>query len=80
PQPGEAARLLGRSTTEVLADRPAAALELARRYQAEAVLKGAGSQVAAPDGRLAVCSQGHPAMAGAGLGVVLSGITAALLA
>ncbi|MBF2928545.1 bifunctional ADP-dependent NAD(P)H-hydrate dehydratase/NAD(P)H-hydrate epimerase, partial [Pseudomonas aeruginosa] len=55
-------------------------LELARRYQAVVVLKGAGSLVAAPDGRLAVCSQGHPAMAGAGLGDVLSGITGALLA
>lgn len=80
PHPGEAARLLGRSTAEVQADRPAAALELARRYQAVVVLKGAGSLVAAPDGRLAVCSQGHPAMAGAGLGDVLSGITGALLA
>ncbi|MBF3024388.1 NAD(P)H-hydrate dehydratase, partial [Pseudomonas aeruginosa] len=80
PHPGEAARLLGRSTAEVQADRPAAALELARRYQAVVVLKGAGSLIAAPDGRLAVCSQGHPAMAGAGLGDVLSGITGALLA
>ncbi|EOU1350657.1 NAD(P)H-hydrate dehydratase [Pseudomonas aeruginosa] len=80
PHPGEAARLLGRSTTDVQADRPAAALELARRYQAVVVLKGAGSLVAAPDGRLSVCSQGHPAMAGAGLGDVLSGITGALLA
>ncbi|MEG7168133.1 NAD(P)H-hydrate dehydratase, partial [Pseudomonas aeruginosa] len=67
-------------TAEVQADRPAAALELACRYQAVVVLKGAGSLVAAPDGRLAVCSQGHPAMAGAGLGDVLSGITGALLA
>ena len=44
------------------------------------VLKGAGSLVAAPDGRLALCDRGHPAMAGAGLGDVLAGLIGALLA
>lgn len=80
PHPAEAARLLGISTAEVQADRPKAAHELAQRYQAVVVLKGAGSLVASPDGRLALCSHGHPAMAGAGLGDVLSGILGALLA
>ncbi|MCY1259449.1 Bifunctional NAD(P)H-hydrate repair enzyme Nnr [compost metagenome] len=80
PHPAEAARLLGRTTAEVQADRPAAVRELAARYNAVAVLKGVGSLVAAPDGRLALCSHGHPAMAGAGLGDVLSGIIGALLA
>ena len=80
PHPAEAARLLGRSTAEVQADRAAAVRELASRYQAVAVLKGVGSLVAAPDGRLALCSHGHPAMATAGLGDVLSGIVGALLA
>jgi len=80
PHPAEAARLLGISTAEVQADRPKAAHALAQRYQAVVVLKGVGSLVAAPDGRLALCSHGHPAMAGAGLGDVLSGILGALLA
>lgn len=80
PHPAEAARLLDCSTAEVQADRAAAARELAVRYQAVTVLKGVGSLVAAPDGRLALCSHGHPAMAGAGLGDVLSGIVGALLA
>ncbi|MNZ49670.1 Bifunctional NAD(P)H-hydrate repair enzyme Nnr [compost metagenome] len=80
PHPAEAARLLGRSTAEVQADRPAAARELANRYQAVVVLKGVGSLIAAPDGRLTLCSHGHPAMAGAGLGDVLSGMIGALLA
>ena len=80
PHPAEAARLLGLSTAEVQADRPKAAHALAQRYQAVVVLKGVGSLVAAPDGRLALCSHGHPAMAGAGLGDVLSGILGALLA
>ncbi|EJM60159.1 bifunctional ADP-dependent NAD(P)H-hydrate dehydratase/NAD(P)H-hydrate epimerase [Pseudomonas sp. GM48] len=80
PHPGEAARLLGMSTAEVQADRPAAALALSKKYTAVVVLKGAGSLIAHPDGRLALCHQGHPAMASAGLGDVLAGLVGALLA
>ncbi len=80
PHPGEAARLLGISTAEVQADRPAAARALAQKYQAVTVLKGAGSLIAAPDGRLSLCDRGHPAMAGAGLGDVLAGLIGALMA
>lgn len=80
PHPGEAARLLGISTAEVQADRPAAAHALSKKYAAVVVLKGAGSLIASPDGRLAVCHQGHPAMATAGLGDVLAGLIGALRA
>ncbi|WP_282338701.1 NAD(P)H-hydrate dehydratase [Pseudomonas sp. PS02288] len=80
PHPGEAARLLGCSIADVQADRPGAAKALAERYQAVVVLKGAGSLVAAPDGRLALCDRGHPAMATAGLGDVLAGLIGALYA
>jgi len=80
PHPGEAARLLGVDAREIQADRRGAALALARRYGAVVVLKGAGSLVAAPDGRLVLCDQGHPAMASAGLGDVLAGLLAALRA
>lgn len=80
PHPGEAARLLGLSTAEVQADRPAAARALSKKYTAVVVLKGAGSLIASPDGRLALCHQGHPAMATAGLGDVLAGLLGALLA
>lgn len=80
PHPGEAARLLGMSTAEVQADRPAAARALARRYQAVCVLKGAGTLVANPEGSLWLCDRGHPAMAGAGLGDVLAGLIGALRA
>ncbi|BCX65869.1 NAD(P)H-hydrate dehydratase [Pseudomonas izuensis] len=80
PHPGEAARLLGMSTAEIQADRPAAAHALSKKYAAVVVLKGAGSLIASPDGRLAVCHQGHPAMATAGLGDVLAGLVGALLA
>ncbi|WP_454256289.1 NAD(P)H-hydrate dehydratase [Pseudomonas sp. Marseille-Q8238] len=80
PHPAEAARLLGCSTDAVQADRPAAAIALASRYQAVVVLKGAGSLVAASDGRLLLCDRGHPAMAGAGFGDVLAGVIGALRA
>ena len=80
PHPGEAARLLGVSTAQVQADRLAAALALSKKYSAVVVLKGAGSLIAHPDGRLALCHQGHPAMATAGLGDVLAGLLGALLA
>ncbi|MFC4859952.1 NAD(P)H-hydrate dehydratase [Pseudomonas sp. JS3066] len=80
PHPGEAARLLGITTGEVQADRPRAALALAQKYKAVVLLKGAGSLVATPDGRLALCDRGHPVMAGAGLGDVLAGLIGALLA
>lgn len=80
PHPGEAARLLGCSTAEVQADRPAAALELARRLNAVVLLKGLGTLLATPDGELYLCDRGHPAMAGAGLGDVLAGLLGALLA
>ena len=80
PHPGEAARLLGASVAEVEHDRFAAARELARRHNAVVVLKGSGSLVAAPDGRLDVCPWGNPGMASGGMGDLLTGIIAALLA
>ncbi|AMA47330.1 NAD(P)H-hydrate dehydratase [Pseudomonas alabamensis] len=80
PHPGEAARLLGLSIQDVQADRPGAARALAQRYGVVCVLKGAGTLVADPAGRLARCDHGHPAMAGAGLGDVLTGVLAALMA
>ncbi|WP_243149789.1 NAD(P)H-hydrate epimerase [Thermaerobacter sp. PB12/4term] len=80
PHPGEAARLLGWTTAQVQARRPLAALELARRAGAVAVLKGAGTLVASPDGQLFICTRGHPGMASAGMGDTLAGITGAMLA
>ncbi len=80
PHPGEAARLLGVTTKDVELDRFAAARELARRYKAVVVLKGSGSLIADPDGRLDVCPWGNPGMASGGMGDLLTGIVAALLA
>jgi hydroxyethylthiazole kinase-like uncharacterized protein yjeF len=80
PHPAEAARLLGVSTTEVQSDRVRSALTLASRYRCGVVLKGAGSICAWPDGKWAINTSGNPGMASAGMGDVLTGIIAALLA
>lgn len=80
PHPGEAARLLGCEVGTVQRDRFAAVRQLAARYAATVVLKGAGTLVADPTGRVAVCAWGNPGMASAGMGDVLTGVVAALLA
>ncbi|HXH03118.1 MAG TPA: NAD(P)H-hydrate dehydratase [Candidatus Competibacteraceae bacterium] len=82
PHPGEAARLLNASVAEVEADRFHAATELARRYGGVTVLKGAGSLIAADaaDSVPWVNQSGNPGMATGGMGDVLTGVIAALLA
>lgn len=80
PHPGEAARLLGIATAEIQADRFAAVRALAQKYRAVAVLKGAGSLIADSDGQVAVCPWGNPGMASGGMGDVLTGVVAGLLA
>jgi hydroxyethylthiazole kinase-like uncharacterized protein yjeF len=80
PHPGEAARLLDIGTAQVQADRYAAAQALATRYGCCAVLKGAGSIIAAPDEIPVVIDAGNPGMAVGGMGDVLTGVIAALRA
>jgi hydroxyethylthiazole kinase-like uncharacterized protein yjeF len=80
PHPAEAARLLGCTTAEVQRGRVAAARSLAERFNAHVVLKGAGSVCASPDGTWAINTSGNPGMASAGMGDVLTGQIAALLA
>jgi NAD(P)H-hydrate epimerase len=80
PHPGEAGRLLGCDAISIQRDRYAAARELATRHAAVVVLKGAGSLVADPQGRVTVCPWGNPGMASGGMGDLLTGVIAALLA
>lgn len=77
PHPGEAARLLSRSTADVQRDRYSAAAELAERSGHVVVLKGARSIVAA-HGMLRVCAEGTPALGVAGTGDVLAGVLGTL--
>jgi hydroxyethylthiazole kinase-like uncharacterized protein yjeF len=80
PHPAEAARLLGVSTREIQRDRIKASLELASRFDCCALLKGAGTICATPDGNYSINPTGNPGMASGGMGDVLSGIIGALLA
>ena len=80
PHPGEAARLLGTTVEAVQADRLVAARELQSRYGGTIVLKGAGSIVCPDQGPPAICRHGNPGMATGGMGDVLTGVIAGLVA
>lgn len=80
PHPGEMARLTGRPTSEVQANRRQLAAAAAREWGAVVVLKGARTLVAAADGRLSEDPHEVPALASGGTGDVLSGMIAGLLA
>lgn len=79
PHPGEAGRLLGLPTQAVQADRFAAAGRLADRYGGATVLKGAGTLVRVGDD-VELCGAGNPGMASAGMGDILTGVIAGLIA
>ncbi len=79
PHAGELGRLLGRPAEEISAHRLGAAREAASKAEAIVVLKGDDTIIT--DGeRIAVNALAAPALATAGTGDVLAGITAALLA
>lgn len=80
PHPGEAGRLLGRGTDAVQADRRRALVDLRGRYGGVAVLKGSGTLVSSASGVPWLCTAGNPGMATPGMGDVLTGIVAGLLA
>ncbi len=79
PHPGEAARLLQASTLEIQQHRLERVQALQKQYGGVCVLKGCGTLVAAQE-QVSVCSAGNPGMASGGMGDVLTGIIAGLLA
>ena len=80
PHPGEAGRLLGSSAGDVQQGRGTALGSLQKQYGGVAVLKGANTLVSSGSGVPWLCSSGNPGMAAPGMGDVLTGIVAALLA
>lgn len=80
PHPGEMARLCRCSVEYVQNNRIPLAQKFAREHRVTLLLKGAATVIAAPDGRTAINSTGTPAMAKGGMGDVLGGIVAALVA
>jgi ADP-dependent NAD(P)H-hydrate dehydratase / NAD(P)H-hydrate epimerase len=80
PHPGELARLLGKTTSEINDDRIGAARDAARITNCVAVLKGYQTLIADPEGQVRVNPTGNPGMASGGMGDVLAGIIGAFLA
>lgn len=79
PHPKEASRLLDCEVLDIQADRFQAISALKEKYQGYWLLKGAGTLFETQTG-LAVCGAGNPGMASAGMGDVLAGCIAGLLA
>jgi NAD(P)H-hydrate epimerase len=79
PHPGEASRLLNCSTAEIQQDRFSAASAIQAKYGGVAVLKGSGTLIAS-EHEMAVSTTGNPGMASGGMGDVLAGVIAGLLA
>lgn len=79
PHPGEAARLLHCTIADIQQDRFAAVLSIQANYGGVAILKGAGTLIASEQ-QLAVSNSGNPGMASGGMGDVLAGVIAGLLA
>lgn len=83
PHSGEAARLLDQKVSKIESDRLQVIKQCAATYGGDWVLKGAGSLVLEQEEgkeQMYVCDVGNAGMATAGMGDVLSGVTAGLLA
>ena len=80
PHPGEAGRVLGEPAAALESDRFSAARALAAAHAGTWLLKGAGTIVTEPGTIPHVCEGGNPGMASGGMGDILTGIVAALLA
>ncbi len=80
PHPGEAARLLELAAHNIQSDRVLAVQALLKRWPYGVVLKGSGTLVGDQYSPISVCSTGHAGMATAGMGDVLAGLIASLLA
>ncbi|HXR48960.1 MAG TPA: NAD(P)H-hydrate dehydratase [Candidatus Limnocylindrales bacterium] len=81
PHPGEAARLLGTTSSEVQANRPRTLREISTRFgNCWVVLKGHQTLVGRSTGEIFVNSSGNPYLAQGGSGDVLAGFIAGWLA
>ncbi len=80
PHPGEMARLTGKPSSTIQSDRIRSARQFAENFRVHVVLKGAGTVVAHPDGTVFINPTGNAGMASGGMGDVLTGLIAGLLA
>jgi len=79
PHPGEAASLLNCTAAEIEQDRFASVTSIQSQYDGIAMLKGAGTLISSADD-CAISSTGNPGMASGGMGDVLAGVIAGLVA
>ena len=79
PHPGEAAQLLKSSSWAIQENRLRSVKTLQEQYGGVVVLKGSGSLVA-DEKSVSICSAGNPGMATGGMGDVLTGVIAGLIA
>jgi NAD(P)H-hydrate epimerase len=79
PHAGELGRLLGEEASWVDAHRLEAARRAVDRFACVVLLKGSGTLIAAP-GKGVLVDGGHPSLATAGTGDVLTGVVGAFLA
>lgn len=80
PHVGEAARLLGRSSQEIEENRFASVRSLQNKFGGFCILKGPGSLVCSKNIPIFLCTDGNPGMAAGGMGDVLTGVIAGLVA
>lgn len=80
PHPGEAADLLACSVRDIQNDRYQSVAALQVKYGGNVVLKGVGSLIRTAEPETYLCNAGNPGMATAGMGDVLSGAIAGLVA
>jgi holo-[acyl-carrier-protein] synthase len=79
PHPAEFGRLAGLETSAVQQDRRGIASRFSKVWNKVVVLKGAGTVIAAPDGRVTLNPIATPALASGGTGDVLAGLIAGLM-
>jgi NAD(P)H-hydrate epimerase len=80
PHPGEMARLADSSVGAVQRDRIGCARNFAVGFKVHVILKGAHTVIALPDGRIFINPTGNAGMASGGMGDVLTGVIAGLIA
>lgn len=80
PHPGEAARLLNQTHPIANDERSTALHDLIAKYGCTVVLKGSGTLIGSPQQAVGICTAGNPGMASGGMGDLLSGVIAGLIA
>jgi hydroxyethylthiazole kinase-like uncharacterized protein yjeF len=80
PHPGEAGMLLSQDQAVSSEQRLDAIVQLINQTHATVALKGAGTLVGTNPTEISICKAGNPGMASAGMGDLLTGIIAGLIA